>query len=194
MDSMDELLAAIRACRLCEEHLPEGPRPVVHCHRDARILVVGQAPGRRVHQTGIAFNDPSGDRLRMWMGVTREQFYDARQVALIPMGFCYPGTGDGGDMPPRPECAAAWRAPLLAQLPRIELTLLLGQYALRHHMASSPRKSVTDMVAAWRETWSDGVVPMPHPSPRNQRWFRKHPWFEEELVPALRKRVGELLV
>ena len=189
----DELLREIRACTRCAGQLPESPRPVFQAHPDARILVVGQAPGRRVHETGPPFNDPSGDRLRDWMGVGRDTFYDAHRIALVPMGFCYPGTGRGGDLPPRLECAAAWRERLLAMLPNIELTLLVGSYAITWHLHPGQRPPpVSKTVANWREWWSK-LVPMPHPSPRNNRWLRERPWFEEEVVPTLRGRIATLI-
>jgi uracil-DNA glycosylase len=191
MPPLKALLAEVRSCTICSAHLPHGPRPVLRAHRAARVLIVGQAPGRRVHETGIPFNDPSGDRLREWMGVTRETFYDERAIALLPMGFCYPGTGSSGDLPPRPECAAAWRAKLLAQLPDIELTLVLGQYAQAYHLPDVAG-SVTETVRAWRDHWPD-VVPLPHPSPRNNLWLRKNPWFDRTLVPALRRQVKKVL-
>ena len=193
LDSLDfdQLVQQVRACTLCKDVLPEGPRPVVQLSRSSRILVVGQAPGRKVHETGIPFNDPSGDRLRQWMGVDREQFYNDEQVAILPMGFCFPGTGKSGDLPPRPECAETWREALLARLDKVELTLVIGQYAQAWHLPDS-RKSVTDNVKAWREYWP-GLLPMPHPSPRNIRWLKSNPWFEQEVIPRLQARIGELL-
>lgn len=187
----DQLVQQVRACTLCKDVLPEGPRPVVQLSRSSRILVVGQAPGRKVHETGIPFNDPSGDRLRQWMGVDREQFYSEEQVAILPMGFCFPGTGKSGDLPPRPECAETWREALLARLDKVELTLVIGQYAQAWHLPDS-RKSVTDNVKAWREYWP-GLLPMPHPSPRNIRWLKSNPWFEQEVIPRLQARIRELL-
>ena len=187
--TLGALLDAVRACRACEAHLPLGPRPVLQAGETARILVVGQAPGRRVHQTGIPWNDPSGDRLRAWMGVTPDTFYDESQVAIIPMGYCYPGRGPGGDMPPRPECAELWLARLLARLRRLELTLLVGQYAQRHFLGRRRKPSLAATVRAWRE-YAPQLIPLPHPSPRNQPWLKQHPWFEEELVPMLRARIG----
>jgi len=154
-------------------------------------LVVGQAPGRRVHETGLPFNDPSGDRLRQWMGITRESFYDERKLAILPMGFCYPGTGKSGDLPPRPECAPAWRKALLERLSNIGLTLVIGQYAHAWHLPGA-KKSVTENVQNWRKYWPD-VLPMPHPSPRNNLWLRRNPWFEEEVIPELQERVSSLL-
>jgi uracil-DNA glycosylase len=191
MPSYPSLLSSVRACTLCADHLPLGPRPVVQLHPAAKILIVGQAPGRKVHETGVPFNDASGERLRTWLGVTREVFYDPRQIALLPMGFCYPGTGAGGDLPPRAECAATWRKPLLATLRQLQLTLVLGSYAQAYHFGPGA-SSVTDRVKAWRSTWPL-LVPLPHPSPRNNRWLRKNPWLERELLPAVRRRVAQVL-
>jgi uracil-DNA glycosylase len=191
MSPLDTLLADIRACTRCAPDLPLGPRPVLQVHAAARILVVGQAPGRKVHASGIPFDDASGDRLRAWMGVTRETFYDATRIALVPMGFCYPGTGPSGDLPPRPECAPAWRRALLAQLGRVQLTLVIGQYAQAWHLPGAA-VSVTEAVQAWRRHLP-AVIPLPHPSPRNNLWLRRHPWFEEDLLPVLRDRVAQAL-
>jgi uracil-DNA glycosylase len=189
--ALSSLLAEVRACRLCEAHLPLGPRPVLQADARARILIVGQAPGRRVHETGVPFNDPSGVRLRQWLGVDAQTFYDPRRVALLPMAFCYPGTGRSGDLPPRPECAQAWRERLLAALPQVELTLVLGQYAHAYHL---PRAggSLTERVRAWR-SHAPALVPLPHPSPRNNRWLAQNPWFGTELLPVLRRRVRAIL-
>lgn len=181
----------MRACTLCAPHLPHGPRPVVQLHPDARILVAGQAPGRRVHETGVPFDDPSGDRLREWMGVGRELFYDPRAVAILPMGFCYPGTGASGDLPPRPECAPAWRGELLGHLGSVRVTLVIGRWAQAWHLGAGD-DSVTDVVSRWRQRWP-AVLPLPHPSPRNNRWLKANPWFEAEVLPALRVRVAEVL-
>jgi uracil-DNA glycosylase len=191
MASFTSLLRDVRNCSLCAGHLPLGPRPVLQLHPDARILVAGQAPGRKVHESGVPFADASGDRLREWLGLTPEQFYDPRRVAILPMGFCYPGTGTSGDLPPRPECATAWRKALLGQLRRLELTLVIGQYAQAYHLPGAAT-SVTAVVQAWRDYWPD-VVPLPHPSPRNNLWLRRNPWFEQELLPPLRRRVRALL-
>ncbi|MDA0327645.1 MAG: uracil-DNA glycosylase family protein [Gemmatimonadetes bacterium] len=185
------LLEEVRACQLCAEHLPHGVRPVVQLNPGARILIAGQAPGRKVHETGIPFDDPSGDRLRDWMGLTTEQFYDPGLVAILPMGFCYPGTGSSGDLPPRPECAPAWRARLLEQLPLIEVTLVIGRYAQLWHLGV-PGVGVTQTVADWTRYWPE-VLPLPHPSPRNNRWLKQNPWFAREVLPALRARVADLL-
>lgn len=188
---LQALLTDIRACRLCEANLPLGPRPVLQCSHSARILIAGQAPGKRVHDSGKPFDDTSGERLRAWMGIDRGLFYDADRIAILPMGFCYPGGGKAGDLAPRPECAAAWRAELLEHLPRLELTLVLGRYAQEYHFGGRPC-GVADRVSAWRETWPR-VVPLPHPSPRNNRWLKQNPWFESGLLPELRARISLLL-
>ncbi len=187
------LLDSIRKCEICAGQLPLGARPVVQADPAARILIAGQAPGRKVHETGIPFNDPSGDRLRRWLGVTREQFYDPALFALVPMGFCYPGTGKAGDLPPRPECAARWRTSLLGELPRIGLTLALGRYAQAWHLKARRRSTLTATVVAWREYLPAGVLPLPHPSPRNIGWFKTNPWFEADVVPAVQERVRALV-
>lgn len=189
-EDLEALLARVRACALCED-LPLGPRPILQASAQARILIAGQAPGQRTHHRGIPFDDPSGNRLREWLGVDREAFYDASKFAVVPMAFCYPGTGRGGDLPPRVECASAWRDALLSRLPEVRLTLVVGQYALDWHIGGS-RRSVADAVGAWRDHWPE-VLPLPHPSPRNNRWLRDHPWFEAEVLPALRERVAALL-
>lgn len=190
--SLRPLIAAVRACRLCEAHLPLGPKPLLQLHAGARLLIAGQAPGRVAHLSGTPFDDASGDRLRSWLGIDRATFYDARRVALLPMGFCYPGSGASGDLAPRPECAPAWRALLLGKLRAIELTLVIGRYAIDHHLPGR-NEPLTETVRAWRKFWPS-IVPLPHPSPRNQGWVRRNPWFARELLPALRKRVAELLV
>ncbi len=191
LPALEPLLAEVRACRLCEAHLPLGPRPILQMGTGAKILIAGQAPGRRVHESGIPWSDASGDRLRDWLGIEPGRFYDPDQVALLPMGLCYPGTGPQGDLPPRLECAPAWRARLLAQLPKLQLTLVIGQYAQAYHLPGLTG-GVTAQVLAWRSRWPN-VVPLPHPSPRNQRWLASNPWFAQELLPALRLRVAEVL-
>jgi uracil-DNA glycosylase len=157
----------------------------------AKLLIAGQAPGSKVHASGVPFDDASGNRLRQWLGVSREVFYDPEQIAILPMGFCFPGTGTSGDLPPRPECAPAWRAPLLEHLRHVEITLVLGQYAQTYHFGKSSA-SLTERVKLWRSYWPDRV-PLPHPSPRNNLWLRRNPWFELELLPALRQRVSAIL-
>ena len=192
MEALPELLAEIRACHLCPD-LPLGPRPVLQASATARILIAAQAPGRKVHASGRPFTDASGERLRDWLGMDSRVFYDEGRVAIVPMGFCYPGTGSAGDLPPRPDCAPQWRARVLAQLPQVQLTLVIGQYALAWHLPGPRGRSVTQVVQAWRTHWP-AMVPLPHPSPRNNRWLRQNPWFEAELVPALRERVAAVLV
>ena len=185
------LLANVRACTICKDHLPLGPRPVVQLHPEARILIAGQAPGRKVHESGVPFDDASGNRLREWLGVTSEQFYDPKSIALLPMGFCFPGSGKSGDLPPRPECEPAWRTRLLEQLAGLEMTVVLGQYAQAYHFGQS-KQSLTDLVKSWRSYWPK-LIPLPHPSPRNNIWLRRNPWFEADVLPALRQRVAEIL-
>ncbi|WP_420561343.1 uracil-DNA glycosylase family protein [Tepidicaulis sp.] len=197
--SLDGLLTQIRACRLCAEDplkgkpLPHEPRPVIRAAKSARICVAGQAPGTRVHATGIPFNDPSGDRLREWMGVDRDTFYDESRIAIVPMGFCFPGLDDkGGDLPPRKECAPAWRAQVFEHLPNLELVLLIGQYAQTWHLGKARKKSMTDTVLHWRD-YGPTYLPLPHPSWRNNVWLKKNLWFEEEVFPHLRGEVARLL-
>ena len=184
-------LREIRGCTLCSKHLPLGPRPVLQFHPSARILVAGQAPGRKVHETGVPFDDASGERLRSWLGLSCEVFYEPKLVAILPMGFCYPGTGRSGDLPPRPECAPAWRAGLLARLNKLQLTVVIGQYAQAYHLPGKAA-SLTDVVRDWRKYWPN-IVPLPHPSPRNNIWLARNPWFEQELIPELRKQVAQVL-
>ena len=190
--TLDALLDQVRGCRVCEAHLPLGPRPVLQAHPSARVLVVGQAPGRRVHETGIPWDDASGERLRAWMGVDARTFYDPAKVAIIPIGLCYPGRGDGGDRPPRRECATLWLAPLLAKLARVETTLLIGSHAQRHFLGPLRKSSLAETTRAWRE-YAPRFMPLPHPSPRNQPWFVRHPWFESQVLPALQARVRALV-
>lgn len=184
------LLQEVRACRVCEPELPLGARPVLQFASSARLLVVGQAPGTRVHETGIPWNDPSGERLREWMGVDREIFYDFSEIAIVPMGFCYPGRGKSGDLPPRPECAALWRDKIHQCLPQIELTLLIGQYAQQHYLGKD-NLTLTERVSAWR-SYLPNYLPLPHPSPRNNLWLRKNPWFDE-VITLLQQQVARIL-
>ena len=189
--NLSKLLSDVRACTICQAHLPAGPRPIVQLHPKAKILIAGQAPGRKVHETGVPFDDPSGERLRQWLGVDRQTFYDPESLAILPMGFCFPGTGKSGDLPPRPECAPAWRSQLLEQLTDVRLTLVIGQYAQAHHFGKT-KTTLTALVKSWRD-YAPDVVPLPHPSPRNNRWVRNNPWFEAELVPSLQARVKAAL-
>ena len=190
--ALTKLVKEIRSCTLCTEHLPLGPRPIIQVSSTARILVVGQAPGSRVHETGIPFDDPSGDRLREWMGIDKEVFYDDKKIALVPMGFCFPGTGKSGDLPPRPECADTWRVKLLEQLPNIKLTIIVGQYAQAWHLDKGVKENLTETVMAWKSYWPK-AIPLPHPSPRNNIWLKRNPWFEEEVLPSLRRKVKAVL-
>ncbi|QKE41927.1 MAG: uracil-DNA glycosylase family protein [Ferrovum myxofaciens] len=191
MTSFASLLAEARACNICETHLPHGTRPVLQIHPQARVLIAGQAPGKRVHESGVPFDDASGDRLRDWMGVTREVFYNSKQIAILPMGLCFPGTGKSGDLPPRSECVRTWRDQLLDHLRHLEVTLVIGQYAQAYHM-NVKRSSLTETVRDWRSYWPE-IIPLPHPSPRNNIWLDRNPWFEKELIPMLRRRMSEVL-
>jgi uracil-DNA glycosylase len=186
------LLKEIRSCRHCEADLEFGPRPILELSSNSRILIVGQAPGRRVHDSGIAWNDPSGDRLRQWMGISRKQFYDDQLVAIVPMGFCYPGKGKSGDLPPRPECATLWHDKVMAELKNVKLTLVIGQYAQRHVLRDQQKSNLTETVRAWNE-FRATHIPLPHPSPRNIRWFKSNPWFEGSVLPYLKRRVKSVL-
>ena len=189
---LDELLIEIRACRLCEAHLPHGPRPVLSAGGDARLLIVGQAPGTKVHASGVPWDDASGRRLREWLGIDADAFYDASRVAIVPMGFCYPGKAGSGDAPPRPECRATWHPRLLPLLPKVELTLLIGQYAQAHFLGARRKGSLTETMRHWRD-YLPAHLPLPHPSPRNVAWFKANPWFEGEVLPTLRERVSGLV-
>lgn len=189
------LIDEIHDCRHCHQQLPLGANPVVQLHPDAKLLIIGQAPGTRVHASGIPWDDPSGDRLRQWLNLDKDSFYDAQKIAIMPMGFCYPGKGKSGDLPPRSECAPLWHERILAQLPKVELTLLIGQYAQKHYIdrhLNRPYRTLTERVQAWHSFTPD-TLPLPHPSPRNRRWFAQHPWFEQEVVPWLQQRTESLL-
>ena len=191
-DPLAALLTEIRACRICEEHLPLRPRPVVVATVSARVLIAGQAPGTRVHESGVPWDDASGDRLREWLDLDRDVFYDDSQVAIVPQGFCYPGKAGGGDLPPRPECALTWHDRLLAQLPNVNLIVAAGRYAQKFHLGGRNKKTLTETVRAWRE-YAPAVVPVPHPSWHNNRWLTVNPWFEHETLTYLRKRVRRLI-
>jgi uracil-DNA glycosylase len=190
---LDRLLTEIRACQICAAQLTLGPRPVVQASASARLLIVSQAPGRKVHLSGVPFNDVSGDRLREWMGIDKATFYDAKRVAIVPMGFCFPGSANGGDLPPRPECAPTWHPRLLPLLKRVQLTLLIGQYAQMGMLGVPRGTKLTDTVRAWRDYLPQGKLPLPHPSPRNRPWVMHNLWFETELLPVLRARVAAAL-
>ncbi|MFA0965057.1 uracil-DNA glycosylase family protein [Roseivirga sp. BDSF3-8] len=190
--SYKNILAQINGCTFCEPHLSHKARPVVTAHAHSRIVVIGQAPGRKVHESGIPWDDKSGDRLREWMGLDKEAFYDTKNLAIIPMGFCYPGTGKSGDLPPRRECAPLWHGPLLESLERVQLTLLIGAYAQRYYLRANPHKSLTETVRSFRDFLPDTIV-LPHPSPRNNIWMKRNPWFGRELLPVLKEYVRDIL-
>lgn len=189
--SLSEMLAQVRACRLCEDELPLGPRPVLQLSSTAKLLIAGQAPGSKVHASGVPFADASGRRLREWLGLTEAQFYDAAQVAILPMAFCFPGTGKGGDKPPPPRCAHTWRQPLLELMPKRELTIILGRYALDWHWPETSGRKLAEIIAEQNPA-RDVQLVLPHPSPRNNRWLKQHPWFEQQL-PMLQQRVAQVL-
>jgi uracil-DNA glycosylase len=190
MNSLPALLASMRVCTACNG-LPLGPKPIFQIDSRAQILIAGQAPGRITHEKGVPFDDPSGNRLRQWLGVSREEFYDPAKFAIFPMGLCFPGTAKGGDLPPRPECAPLWRKMVLNELPNIQLTITLGKYAQDWHLGKARGAGLTETVRNWRAHWPK-LLPLPHPSPRNISWFKKNAWFEAEIVPALREKVREL--
>jgi len=189
--TLDSLLAEVRQCRACDKSLPLGPRPILQVGESARVLIVGQAPGIRAHASGKPWDDPSGERLRMWMGLDADAFYDSSRIAIIPMGYCYPGRGNGGDLPPRPECASLWLDQLLSRLRRIELTLLIGLHAQRHFLGKRRKASLTKTTEAWRE-FAPEYLPLPHPSARNTPWFKRNPWFEHDVLPILRQLIDSL--
>jgi len=182
----------VMACTICESFLPHSVNPVVQINPKARILIAGQAPGRKVHESNIPFNDASGNRLRDWMGIDKSVFYDPEIIAIVPMGFCFPGTGKSGDLPPRPECAKKWRARLLKQLPNIELTILIGMYAMKWHLKKEMAANLTETVRNWKKLPTH-IVPLPHPSPRNFGWFKKNPWFEREVLPSFQRKISNIL-
>jgi uracil-DNA glycosylase len=189
---LEELLAEVAACVVCAPHLPLGPRPILQIGAGARLLIAGQAPGRIVHQRGVPFDDRAGDALRAWLGLDRATFYDPERVAILPIGLCYPGRGRGGDLPPRPECAPLWQARLRAQMPALRLTVLLGRHAQRHHLGARSKASLTETVRAFRD-YLPAHFPLPHPSSRNRPWLQRHPWFEQEVLAALRAEARRAL-
>ena len=186
---LEQLLKKVRQCRACEPHLPLGANPVIRAHSSARILIIGQAPGTRVHATSIPWNDPSGDRLRMWMGINKDTFYDESQIAIMPMGFCYPGKANSGDKPPRKECAPMWHEKILNYLPNIEITLLVGNYAQNYYLPDKPA-TLTETVKQWQR-WAPNYIPLPHPSPRNNIWLKRNKWFDKELTPYIRRHISK---
>lgn len=192
LGELEQLLVDVRACRLCEATLPLGPRPVLRASASAKLLIVGQAPGTLVHGSGVPWDDASGVRLREWLQLDKARFYDERHVAIVPMGFCYPGRGASGDLPPRKECSQTWHPRLLPLLAKVELVLLVGQYSQQYFLGDSRKKTLTDTVQAWQD-FAPRHFPLPHPSPRNVGWFKHNPWFDADVVPALRRRVAETL-
>ena len=189
---MEKLLSEIKQCTICAEHLSHGPNPVIQVSKNSKILVIGQAPGIRVHESGIPWNDPSGKRLREWLQVTDEAFYDVDNFGILPMGFCYPGKGTSGDLPPRKECAPQWHQTLLDNMHHFELILLIGQYAQNYYLKSRGKRTLTETVKSF-EAYLPEFVVLPHPSPRNGIWLKKNQWFEEEVLPELRKQVKMIL-
>ncbi|MDO6601540.1 uracil-DNA glycosylase family protein [Arenibacter palladensis] len=189
---MERLLSEIRSCQVCKSQLPLGPRPVVAAHPNARIVIIGQAPGTKVHQTGIPWDDPSGKQLRSWLNILDSVFYDESKIALIPMGFCYPGRGKGGDLPPRPECAPLWHNALLTSMPSLELIILIGTYSQKYYLGNTAKATLTETVKSYQE-YLPKYFPLPHPSPRNRFWQSKNPWFGQEVVPVLQERVAHIL-
>ena len=193
IDSFAELKNQITDCQICAADLPLGPRPVMRGNQSARIIIIGQAPGTRVHASGVPWDDKSGERLREWLDVTSEVFYDEDRIAIMPMGFCYPGRAvKGGDLPPRPECAPQWHVPLLKHFENIELTLLVGSHAQNYYLKDKTTKTMTDTVSAWQDYFPD-ILPTPHPSWRSGIWLKKNPWFETDVLPVLRSRVAALI-
>ncbi len=190
--AFERLCREARACRICEQHLPLGPRPVFLVGAGARLLIVGQAPGRRVHETGIPWNDPSGAELRAWLALDRAAFYDTRRIAIVPSGLCYPGTVEGADLPPRPECAPIWQPRFRAALPNVRLTLLVGSYAQAYWLGARRKRTLAETVRAFKE-YAPEYFPLPHPSWRNRGWVKRNRWFEREVVPALRRQVRRAL-
>ena len=186
------LLTEIRQCTACDPHLSHGANPVIQAHPNARLLIIGQAPGVKVHESSIPWNDASGERLREWLGIGSDTFYDEQKVAIVPMGFCYPGKRKSGDLPPRKECAELWHKKVLQSLPNVQMTLLIGQYAQNYYLKERATKTLTETVKNW-QVWAPEFLPLPHPSPRNNIWLKKNPWFESEVIPYIRKHISEHL-
>ncbi|HAI17559.1 MAG TPA: IclR family transcriptional regulator [Xanthomarina gelatinilytica] len=192
MIKVKNLLKDIRQCTICAAYLPFVTRPIVSAHKDSKIVIIGQAPGLKVHTTGIPWDDPSGKQLRKWLDVTDELFYDETKIALVPMGFCYPGKGKSGDLPPRPECAPQWHQKLLDQMPNLQLVILIGMYSQKYYLKEKAKRTLTETVAEYK-TYLPNYFPLPHPSPRNRFWLTKNPWFEKEVIPELQEKVSQIL-
>jgi uracil-DNA glycosylase len=189
---MEKLLAEIRKCSVCKNHLPNKPRPIIQASTKSKILIIGQAPGQKVQDSGMPWDDKSGDELRRWLNVSKEQFYDTSLFALMPMGFCYPGKGTSGDLPPRPECAPLWHGNVLSQLKNIKLTILIGQYSQKYYLGRDFNPSITENIKNYKK-FMPTYLPLVHPSPRNRIWQTKNPWFEKEVIPVLREKVGKIM-
>jgi uracil-DNA glycosylase len=192
MHELEKLLTEIRACTICKDFLPNPPKPIVRAGKDAKIMIIGQAPGQKVQKSGIPWDDASGQQLRQWLNVNAEQFYDPGLFAIMPMGMCFPGTGKSGDLPPRKECAVAWHNKLFEKMPHIKLTLLIGKYAQAYYLGNGLKENLTETVRHYKE-YLPGYLPLPHPSPRNNIWIRKNQWFTDEILPMLKMRVNEIL-
>ncbi len=192
MSATIKIISEVKSCSHCANQMPHDPNPVLQIHPNARILIAGQAPGRKVHQSGIPFDDASGTRLRQWLGVDKRVFYNPEQIAILPMAFCYPGSSKSGDLKPNPDCAVKWRDSVLSLMPDIRMTLLLGQYAQNWHLGQSKKHNLTETVKAWREYYPE-FIPLPHPSPRNIAWFKNNPWFEATLIPVLQAQIKAIL-
>jgi uracil-DNA glycosylase len=192
IESFNQLINQVRQCNACKNYLPLGPRPIIQAHSKAKLLIIGQAPSVKVHETGIPWNDASGERLREWLGISRETFYDEKKIAILPMGFCYPGKGKRGDLPPRKECFDLWHNKLLSNMPKLELILLLGSYAHKSYLKKDRKNSLTETVRAWKE-YSPRYIPFPHPSPLNNIWLHKNTWFIENMLPSIREIIKSLL-
>ncbi|MGD8112524.1 uracil-DNA glycosylase family protein [Vibrio sp. TRT 17S01] len=191
IEGLEQLLKQVRMCKVCDRNLPLGANPVIQASPTARLLIIGQAPGTRVHQTSIPWNDPSGDRLRDWLQLDQDDFYNSQNIAIMPMGLCYPGKGKNGDLPPRKECAPLWHQKVLSMMPHVGMTLLIGQYAQNYYLNKKP-KTLTETVKQW-QTWAPSYLPLPHPSPRNTLWLKNNPWFEAEVLPFIREYVHSYL-
>jgi len=192
---MNKLLADIRQCRLCQSQLPQEAKPILQAVSNSKILIAGQAPGLATHNKGIPFDDKSGDRLRLWLGVDKTQFYSPELFAIIPMGFCFPGSGKSGDLPPIPKCADTWRQPLMTELKHLQLTIVIGQYAIKWHLPEviQQQRTITPIIKQWQQLLEKDIIALPHPSPRNNIWLKKNPWFEVEVLPLLKNKVSDII-